>query len=194
MEDVLDDEYQASWGRYEQDFYGNYSLERETYDAWAERMIYEHRKKQQSLRTPVQIKTATSPSASKWTEDDQKRFLKEEEARKEMQKQNARIEKRLTFLSKLSFMSRGESSTIGRSDLPFSLNDEADAICELIMMNVNEEPDESGKKKLHRELQRLWHPDKFSQKFASRLSEDIRDRVLHKVTQISQCLNAYQFN
>ena len=45
------------------------------------------------------------------------------------------------------------------------------------------------RKRLRLELMR-WHPDKFTAKFGSRLADDDKDKILARVTQISQQLNA----
>jgi DnaJ-class molecular chaperone len=40
-----------------------------------------------------------------------------------------------------------------------------------------------------RKLQLRWHPDKWAQRFASRLAPDDADRVLKRVNQIAQIVN-----
>ena len=187
----LHDEYEASWGRYEDDYFQPVEEEEEEdYDTWASRMIHERRRKLESCRAPPPPpKVETKPS---WTAEDQERFLKEEEQRKQMKKVCEKLQQRKKFHSKLGKMVQNENAAIGESDLPFKLSESVTDICELIVADVEDVKNDDAKRKLHRELQRLWHPDKFCQKFSQRISEDIRPAVLKKITEISQCLNVYR--
>jgi len=159
----LEDEYVSSWGKYESDFTQANQEETETYDSWAQRMMNEHRKRTRTHFTPPTTKQEKKP-ASGWTPEDQQRFLKEEELKRELQRTTDIANKRYQFLSKLQAMVMSERPILG---------------------------DLEAKRKAMRELQRLWHPDKFMQKFGHRLNETIRDQVLRKVTEISQYMNAY---
>ncbi|KAI9555548.1 hypothetical protein GHT06_018063 [Daphnia sinensis] len=185
----LDYEYQNHWGKYEQDFLQEDTNESESYDSWAKRMIFEYKQKN-SARTfsiPPQAQSNHKPS---WTEEDQQKFLKDEETRKQMRKASETADRRFLFLSKLSMLIKTENP-IEISDLPFQPSDTIESIGQLILLHVKESEDADTKKKALRELQRLWHPDKFSQKFGARLKEEIRESVLRKVTEISQYLNAF---
>lgn len=186
----MDDEYSCSWGKYEADFQQPDLDEAETYDTWAERMIREHKKRLRAARNfnaPPQSKPEVKPS---WTPEDQQRFLREEESRRQLQKAAEEAEKRFQFLFKLQSLVRSDSE-IKESDLPFSCSEDVKSIGQIILLHVNEQDQVDAKRKALRELQRLWHPDKFSQKFSQRLSATIRDKVLAKVTEISQYLNAF---
>ncbi len=188
----LDDEYGTNWGKYEEDFFQVDANEAESYDSWAERMISEHKKrtKAQNYPPPPVSQPKVEPS---WTAEDQQKFLKEEEARKLQRKTAETSQKRYTFLTKLSLLVQTENP-ISLSDLPFDCSEEIESICQLILVHVKELEDTEAKRKALRELQRLWHPDKFSQKFGSRLKDEIRQNVLKKVTEISQYLNAFSCN
>ena len=185
----MDDEYGSSWGKYEADFQEPDLNEAETYDSWAERMIREHRKRSKAARNsnPPPPKPEPTPS---WTPEDQQRFLKEEEARRQLQKTAEKAEKRFQFLFKLQRMVQSEG-TIEEQDLPFDCSADIRSIGDLIVLHVNELDQADAQRKALRELQRLWHPDKFSQKFGQRLNAKIRDKALARVTEISQYLNAF---
>ena len=184
----LDDEYGSNWGKYEEDFLQEVD-EAETYDSWAERMIFEHRKRiERQHYVPPQ--TQTSKTNASWTQEDQQRFLEDEENRKKLRKATEISNKRFDFLSKLNSMLKSDGK-INSSDLPFSVSDDIEAICQLILFHVKEMEGTEDKRKALRELQRLWHPDKFSQKFSARLSDEMREGILRKVTEISQYLNAF---
>ena len=186
----LEDEYVSSWGKYEADFtQANQEEETETYDSWAQRMMDEHRKRTRTHFTPPTTKQEKK-LASGWTPEDQQRFLKEEELKRELQRTTDIANKRYQFLSKLQAMVMSERP-IEEKDLPFHCSQSLESIGQLILLHVTELGDLEAKRKAMRELQRLWHPDKFMQKFGHRLNETIRDQVLRKVTEISQYMNAY---
>ena len=184
----LDEEYGTNWGKYEEDFCQDVNGT-ESYDSWAERMIFEHKKRTKVKNVPP---LASQPKVEPtWTEEDQQKFLKQEEARK-LQRKTAEIaQKRYAFLTKLSLLVQSEN-VIALSDLPFNCSEKVESIGQLILAHVNELEETEAKRKALRELQRLWHPDKFSQKFGSRLKNEIREIVLKKVTEISQYLNAFK--
>lgn len=181
----MEDEYQNDWGQYEADF-SQTLPESESYDAWAERMINEHRKKHSKIT--MVPKPQTKPSS--WTPEDQNQFIKKEEEMRRLAKLNKASELRLQFLSKLRCMVRSEG-TIELEDLPFDCKDDIHSICQHILFDVKEAKDVEVKRKALRELKRMWHPDKFSQKFSQRLAENIRETTMDKVNKIAQYLNTY---
>ncbi|XP_057375374.1 NF-kappa-B inhibitor-like protein 1 [Daphnia carinata] len=185
----LDYEYENHWGKYEKDFLQEDTDETESYDSWATRMIFEHKQKNSARKFSIPSQ-AQSNHKSSWTEEDQKKFLKDEETRRQLQKTSRTADRRFLFLSKLSMLIKTENP-IEISDLPFQLTDTVESIGQVILLHVKESEDADAKRKALRELQRLWHPDKFSQKFSTRLKEEIRESVLRKVTEISQYLNAF---
>lgn len=189
LSEELDDEYGGHWGKYEQDFVQEDVNETESYDSWAKRMIHEHKKKISSQK--FYISSPPDPKLKpSWTPEDQQQFLRGEKARDEQRKTAKATEKRFTFLSKLSLLIQTEDQ-IEISNLPFHPTEDVESIGQLILAHIKDLTDPDTKKKALRELQRLWHPDKFSQKFGARLKEEIRESVLKKVTEISQYLNAY---
>lgn len=185
LAEEVEDEYASSWGKYE-DFQED-AKEPESYDEWADRMLREHEKKKRPRLKPVATKSVAKPS---WSKEDQEAFLKKEKMYQEQLKKTSFEEKRVAFLSKLKLMVQNES-TIEKSDLPFDCSEKTEAIGDLILLHVKEMQDEGAKRKALRELQRLWHPDKFAQIFGQRLSESICESVLKKVTEISQYINAF---
>lgn len=185
----LDDEYGSSWGKYENDFVQPDVDEAESYDSWAKRIIHEYKKKTK----PTTIPPPPKPEAtSTWTKEDQHKFIQDEEKRKQQQKLIEINHKRLQFLSKLRVMVQSESP-IASQDLPFSLSENVDSICQLILLHLKELEDVDEKRKELRNLRVMWHPDRFNQKVGQRLEEDIRENVLKKVTEISQYLNTFDF-
>jgi len=187
----MEDEYQNNWGQYEEDFLEADVNDCETYDSWAERMIYEHRKKtsNHSYKVPPAPKVE-SKSSSGWSAEDQSQFLKNEETKRIAKEAEKSSKLRFQFLSKLRNMVHSEG-TIHSTDLPFDCQDQVECICQHILFDVKEVNDVEEKRKAVRELKRLWHPDKFAQKFHQRLAEDIKDPVMKKVNEIAQYLNTY---
>jgi NF-kappa-B inhibitor-like protein 1 len=185
----LDDEYSSSWGKYENDYIQPDVDEAESYDSWAKRIIHEYKKKTKLSGLPPPPKPEVKSS---WTEEDQRKFIEEEEKRKQQQKLSEINHKRLQFLTKLRVMVQSENP-IAIQDLPFSLSENINSICQLILFHLKELEDADEKRKALRNLQLLWHPDKFSQKFGQRLQESDRENVLKKVTEISQYLNTFDF-
>lgn len=185
----LDYEYENHWGKYEKDFLEEESNETESYDSWAKRMIFEHKQKNSAQKFSIPSQAQSNHKAS-WTQEDQQKFLKDEETRRQLRKAAETADRRFLFLSKLSMLIKTEN-TIEMSDLPFQPTDAIESIGQLILLHVKESENTDTKRKALRELQRLWHPDKFSQKFGARLKEEIRESVLKKVTEISQYLNAF---
>ena len=61
-------------------------------------------------------------------------------------------------------------------------------ILQAIILFGTSSPDEE-RKRIRTELLR-WHPDRFANKFGTRLRASDRDRVLERVKQVSQMLNA----
>lgn len=188
----LDDEYESSWGKYEDDFLQHQEFEAESYDSWAKRMIFEHKARMNKPYFPPPLPQQEKIKPS-WTEEDQQKFLRDEEDRKHQRKHVETAQKRFVFLSKLNLMLKNEDQIL-ISDLPFNCANSTESICEIILFHVKDLKEVDNKRKALRELQRLWHPDKFSQKFSARLPEDIRESVLRKVTEISQYLNAFNFD
>jgi len=188
----MEDEYQDTWGQYETDFSQNLP-ESESYDSWADRMIYEHRRKHSNIpksSKPQASLELDNSKPSSWTAEDQSQFLKKEEARKRQMELEKLSQLRLLFLSKLRNMVRSEG-TINSNDLPFNCGDQVSSICQHILFDVKEMKDAEERRKALRELKRLWHPDKFAQKFNQRLADEIREKVAKKVTEIAQYLNSY---
>lgn len=185
----LDDEYSSNWGRYEADFLQPDLEEAETYDSWAERMIFEHQQKRRRVVILPQPQEEAKAKSS-WTHEDQQRFLKEEESRKRIREVSEIAEKRYVFLAKLQALAHSEQP-IKASDLPFGVTQDVESIGNLILFHVKEMKEVEAKRKALKELQRLWHPDKFAQKFGQRLGDEIRTEVLNKITEISQYLNVY---
>ena len=183
----LDDEYGSSWGKYENDFIQPDVDEAESYDSWAKRIIHEYKKKTK----PSTLPPLPKPEAkSSWTEEDQRKFIQEEEKRKQQQKLIEINQKHLHFLHKLTLMAQSENP-IASQDLPFTLSENIDSICQLILLHLKELKDVDVKRKELKKACITWHPDRFNQRFGQRIQEDIREKVLKKVTEISQYLNTF---
>lgn len=187
LAEEVHDEYCASWGKYEDDFTSD-AREQESYDSWADRILNEHKKKRHRRQKPPP--SAKSEDKLTWSKEDQEAFLKAERMRQEQTRKSELEEKCVTFLSKLKLMVQNDG-IIEKSDLPFDCSEKVEAIGELILLNVKGIEEEEAKRKALRELQRLWHPDKFAQIFGQRLNESIRASVLNKVTEISQFINSF---
>ena len=181
----MEDEHETSWGQYENDYSQTFP-ESESYDSWADRLFSEHQRKHSNI-----LKTFKLPKKpSSWTAEDQSQFLMEEEKKRLLMEFEKSSQLRLQFLSKLHSMVHSEG-TIHLEDLPFNCDDEVQSICKHILSDVKEMKETEERRKALRELKRLWHPDKFAQKFNQRLAENIRERVSKKVNDIAQFLNTY---
>merc|ERR1712029_975383 len=77
------------------------------------------------------------------------------------------------------------SETITIKKIPFTLQSEPESIISVLMMGGNDS------KKMLREALRIWHPDKFFQKFNSRIKAEEKDDIRKLVNFISTVLLHY---
>ena len=76
------------------------------------------------------------------------------------------------------------------SDIPWPKNSKnVDSMIQVLMCDVNQSNRQDFKKFL-RTQQLIWHPDKFMQKFGQRLVPEDKEKILERVTALSQALNA----
>ena len=148
----------------------------ETYDAWADRIFAEFRRKSRSGKPASEAKAAEAkmPEAPKKT-------LK----LKPLTKTEKTVPKDL-YLTKFSklFCSK-EAITL--SDLPFSLTSTSEEIVGAILSDEDVE----SRKRL-REALRVWHSDKFNQLTQGRITkEEDRKAISDIVTHVSQILINY---
>lgn len=82
-------------------------------------------------------------------------------------------------------------STIRYADVPWLPIERDDLLCEALGLGGagGAGSDAAERKRVHRAASMRWHPDKFSQLFGARLSEDEYERIMARVTATSQAIN-----
>ena len=141
--------------------------DRETFDAWADRIYAEYLKRRTPRRQQQQQQSEeTKPKPSAFKPVDQPLKLVDE---KRSAKHDALF----------------DLSTIRLQDLPFTQNTTAQEVLDII---VGETSDPRAK---IREAIRRWHPDKFIQICGEKIVENDRENVMKIVTQVSQVLLRY---
>lgn len=82
--------------------------------------------------------------------------------------------------------SESGNQSLGYSDVPFPV--EKGKETELSRVILHNAPPSEHKQLLRKEILR-WHPDKFLQKYRSRLQGSDHDRILERVNELSQALH-----
>ena len=175
----------------------------ESYDSWAERMTHEHRRKHESGPLPSGKHKKTKDDAKsrhkhkKDTKEEQFAWDRAHKKHEKERRRNAeRSQQRLLDL-KSDYLQRcakvfdkdAADSPLRYDDIPWPKNSrKVDSMVEVLVCDVNT-ADEQELKKFMRTQRLVWHPDKFVQKLGQRLVPDDRDRILERVTQLSQALN-----
>ncbi|XP_038064250.1 NF-kappa-B inhibitor-like protein 1 [Patiria miniata] len=182
---------------------GYTGLNQESFDDWATRIAAEQRQKQQQRYQGHQ------PSRSSHSrEDAQDRERRQEEKRnfqRKLEEEHARYQRRhserlrqkllrqkaehLQRCAEVFSAESQELSQLGLEDVPWpGHHGNPDKMIQVLTCDINRE-DAAELRRFVRSQQLLWHPDKFLQKCGSRLVERDRDKIMERVTQLSQALN-----
>jgi len=146
----------------------------ETYEEWADRIYAEFMKKKRPL-----------PPSNKKVEESDKTQPKKLKLRKETSPSSSSSSKALCLKQLLE--SSSEPITLER--IPFTLQSTPESIVSVLMMGQNEQ--EIKCKKRLKEALRVWHPDKFFQKFNSRIKAEEKEDIQKLVNFISTVLLHY---
>lgn len=159
-------------GREEMDYKNCYN---ENYDQWANRIYSEFMRKRRPRPS-----TSTKVGSEETVGQDYKRTPIE---KKHPSKKSASVETKVLCLKQL--LKSEDMITLKR--IPFTLDSTSEMIISVLMGSENEE----SKKRLLRDALRIWHPDKFLQKFQHRIQHDEKDEIVKLVNYISTVLLHY---
>ena len=152
----------------------------ETYDEWADRIYTEFVKKRRPSKVPrIDAKSKDDEGSA---EPEKKMKLK----LKQSTSSSSSVSTKALCLKQML----ESSETITIKKIPFTLQSQPESIISVLMMgNVNQQENDS--KKMLREALRIWHPDKFFQKFNSRIKAEEKDDIRKLVNFISTVLLHY---
>ncbi|XP_038624832.1 NF-kappa-B inhibitor-like protein 1 [Tachyglossus aculeatus] len=189
----LQDEWQEILGRFEDD---DPQEEPETYSAWTERLAREHAQRRRQRDEPRRPRhpAPSTPYGRRWPDEGEEqrlyrerarakeRELQESRARREREKERERAEERAGDPGRRLW---------GFKDVPWPGPGGGDAEAMAAALLAGGPPTEPAEpfRKFLRAQRVLWHPDRFLQRFGSRLDPRERARVLEAVTALSQALN-----
>ena len=169
-EDICDT---TGWvGREEMDYKNCYN---ENYDQWANRIYSEFMRK----RRPC-------PSTSTKVESEESDAKNPKSLPNESKKPSMKPPSIATKVLCLKQLLKSED-VITLKRIPFTLDSTSETIVSVLMGSETEE----SKKKLLRDALRIWHPDKFLQKFQHRIKPDEKDDIVKLVNYISTVLLHY---
>ncbi|XP_077986908.1 NF-kappa-B inhibitor-like protein 1 [Glandiceps talaboti] len=166
----------------------------ECYDDWADRVSEEYQRKHNKRR----YSDADDGNHQKRRQDEEKKhFQRQLELEHEEYKQRSskRIQEQLMHKKRIyerkckEFFTNSETNELFYSDIPWPGHDnDVEAMIKVLLCDIDKSEQKSFKKFI-RTQQIIWHPDKFTQKVGQRLDGKDRERILDKVTQLSQALN-----
>lgn len=183
LEAEAEDDMTDAFGRHRSHFHDSGYFMGETYDTWADRIFAEFQRKRRP-RTNVSKKPSPSQPQLKY----QGQFLKRD---LQLPRGPTEAEKYKQFCSETL---ADDAQQITVKDLPFKATADSSRIASVILESVSSDSanaDETEiKKKIRNEI-RLWHPDKFMQKYGHRLKEKEPGEVMKIVNHIAQSLIQY---
>ncbi|XP_072014660.1 NF-kappa-B inhibitor-like protein 1 [Amphiura filiformis] len=169
----------------------------ESYDDWADRLSHEHRQKHRtempSTSSSKHKKRESRKSHHKHKDDTKEKFAWErsqKEHRKSERLQTKLIQQKENYLRRCQkAFDTVEDDLLHFDDVPWPKNSKnVESMIQVLMCDINKENQHDFKKFL-RTQQLIWHPDKFMQKFGQRLVPEDKDKILERVTSLSQALN-----
>lgn len=170
----------------------------ETYDQWADRISNEfYRKRKYANPSFRQSKKKKTKHKSKQSTSDNPPDLEHirEYMRKKYddnQKQSREMylkRKRSQYEEKFeTLLACSSSHKLDFDDIPWPSTGSISDVIEALFVHFSSKQSDAYKKYL-RDQQKRWHPDKFAQKLGTRISDRDREKILERVTQISQALN-----
>ncbi len=171
----------------------------ESYDDWADRISQEHRQKHQR-----EMPSSSSPRKEKKRADRKHRHRDRDDAREKFAWERAEkdcrkserlrtklIQQKENYLKRCQkiFDTHDDDLLLHFDDVPWPKNSKnVESMIQVLMCDVSKE-NQQDFKKFVRTQQLIWHPDKFMQKFGQRLVPEDTDRILERVTALSQALN-----
>ncbi|XP_028845890.1 NF-kappa-B inhibitor-like protein 1 [Denticeps clupeoides] len=200
------DEFTETFGRYDDDFLLNNEDTEEDFVDWAERIRQQYVAKQ---RARAQREAAASTSGRKRKDKTEKeaqshrevlsrleqehRQYLERAARKE---QEIRLVKRRRYEERYTATFHGndvatatEQAKLGYADIPWPVpRGTVEEMVEVMLYGINRN-DAPNFRKLLRQQQAIWHPDKFTQRCGDRLDDKEKQIIMDTVTALSQELN-----
>ncbi|XP_078686894.1 NF-kappa-B inhibitor-like protein 1 [Branchiostoma floridae x Branchiostoma belcheri] len=186
-----EDEYEANWGVFED----VEEREADTYDTWADRLSEQFHRKHRKRRAQQETPSAEDKKKQKQQEqeDFQKKLEKEHQEylnRASKRDKETLLAKKQEYEKKCSEVFQQDASqTLSYSDIPWpNTKDNIRDMVKVLFCDVDKSDKENFKKYL-KSQQVLWHPDRFLQKCGARLKQEDKDKILEKVTELSQELN-----
>lgn len=191
------DEYQTTWGNYEPD-YTNYSEKNEAYDDWADKIREEYYTKKRAQSAYHNTQRPTQRGKRKHSESKTEEQEKLEEARAKMRKRFDEhkekdremniLKKRMKYEERYRKLLESDKKLVLKfEDIPWPSEKEQKYDIEVLFDGMDKSG--SGYKKYLRDQQVRWHPDKFMQRFGHVLDDSEKDKILQRVTVLSQNLN-----
>ena len=178
----------------------DYTSQQETYDDWADRIRSEYDAKIRS-RAQAQYKTKENPKRLKTDHTPKTQAGPEnlEDIRSRMREKydkNSREEEFLKTLKKRlkyekrykEVLNKKHKTDLGYCDIPWPSLD-SERLDDIQVLFGGMDKTESDFKKYLRDQQIRWHPDKFLQRFGDYLMVEDKERILERVTRLSQSLN-----
>ncbi|XP_070531960.1 NF-kappa-B inhibitor-like protein 1 isoform X1 [Ptychodera flava] len=189
------DDVGSSWYHHEWDTCNESASQYETYDEWAERVSGEYHRKHHKRKHGGDDDDKVK--AKRHREQQQRAFQRQLEKEHEEYKQRSsrriqeqRAQKKKNYLRKCeTFFSGNDAELYQYRDVPWpGGRDDVQEMINILLSDVDKS-DEKLYKKFIRSQQILWHPDKFIQRVGGNLRETDREKILDKVTELSQALN-----
>lgn len=155
----------------------------ETYDEWADRIYNEFmRRRRPAESTPNRNEKSQPSTATRMPKLENSKQNKEEPRRR------CKIENLYKKFCDQFLAEESPSRVIAKDDFPFTTENSYNEIISAVCGSAVENSDAALAKKAIRDELRKWHPDKFMQKYGSRLREKDRASIESIVTHISQAL------
>ena len=169
--------------------------EQESYDEWVDRIIHERRRKTESNKQQERETNRRNRQQQQQQARERTRQLeKEHEAyvtRMSIERQKLKLSTSLADYEKhcKAIFYSNSTANLTFFDLPWpskgGTKEMADLVVKWSELKTGEE-----KRKFLKEQQVRWHPDKFLQRCGNRLHLKDRDKIIEKVNELSQEINA----
>ena len=177
----------------------SYEENAETYDDWTERIRQQYYDKKRAQREAEYIassrkkrKTAADTEQTDRETDhlnEARRKMKEKYEHYQRQDRDLKLLKRKVKYENeyKTLFERKDKGDLGYSDIPWPGGDKSEDDIMILMQGLQK--DSSDYKKYLREQKIRWHPDKFLQRFGTHLLAADKERIMSRVTELSQKLN-----
>lgn len=187
LEDVYEDEYERSWGRYENDYFENIK-ERETYDSWANRISSERKKKKERLKYEYSFKRSHKSIHREKSNTRIPNYNVSQPQTKHSERKLSDVEFLRNEKKYKKLLNGNPEEILSYDSFPWPTDSYGmvlsyESVESLHIDNTLEN------KKLIRKLQCRWHPDKFIQNFGNHLLESDKDKIMNQINEIAKVLN-----